>query len=116
VRRLGALTNCGKERELTAVDDDLTTCGTYSLRASTSTSRREARRPRPILVRLSDQAFIEDLRAHFRRSGFTAVSVGGVMVEIGRPDAPTPEQERNEIGLHARVWEAMHPDARLELL
>jgi hypothetical protein len=34
----------------------------------------------------------------------------------GRADAPSREQERLEVLLHLRVWEAVNPDARGELL
>jgi hypothetical protein len=68
-----------------------------------------------MLIRLDDPVLVEDLCAHFKRSGFTVERVGGGMIEVGRPDVPVPEQAGREIALHARVWEAMHPDARVEL-
>ncbi len=71
---------------------------------------------RLMLIRVADQALIEDLCVHFRRSGYTAGSVGGGMVEVSQPNARTPAQERTEIELHARVWEAMHPEAEVEIL
>jgi hypothetical protein len=37
-------------------------------------------------------------------------------VEVAREDAPTPEQERYEVLLHLRVWEAVNPDTPGELL
>ena len=70
----------------------------------------------PMLIRLDDNTLIDDLCAHYRRSGFRVEPVGGGMVDIGREDAPTPEQERHEIMLHLRVWEAVNPDVRGELL
>jgi len=68
-----------------------------------------------MLLRVADQALIEDLCAHFRRSGYAAGSVGGGMVEVSQPNARTPAQERTEIELHGRVWEAMHPEAEVEI-
>jgi hypothetical protein len=69
-----------------------------------------------MLIRLDDTSLIDDLCAHYRRSGFQVEPVGGGMVDIGREGAPTPEQERHEILLHLRVWEAVNPDVRGELL
>ena len=69
-----------------------------------------------MLIRLDDPSLTDDLCAHFRRSGFTAESVGGSMVGVRRPDAPSVEQERREVELHLRVWRATNPAARAELL
>jgi hypothetical protein len=69
-----------------------------------------------MLIRLDDTTLIDDLCAHYRRSGFQVEHVGGGMVDIGREGAPTPEQARHEIMLHLRVWEAVNPDVRGELL
>jgi hypothetical protein len=69
-----------------------------------------------MLIRLDDNTLVDDLCAHYRRSGFRVERVGGGMVEVARVDAPTPEQERHEVLLHLRVWEAVNPDARGELL
>jgi hypothetical protein len=35
---------------------------------------------------------------------------------VALADAPSREQERLEVLLHLRVWEAVNPDARGELL
>jgi hypothetical protein len=69
-----------------------------------------------MLIRLDDHTLVDDLCAHYARSGFRAESVGGGMVEIVREGAPSPEQERNDIRMHLRVWELVNPDARGELL
>lgn len=69
-----------------------------------------------MFLRLEDQALVEDLCAHYRRSGFTAEPVGGGMVVIRRPDVPNEQQEQREVSMHLRVWEILHPDARTELL
>jgi len=52
---------------------------------------------------------VNDLCAHYTRSGFTAESVGGGMVEVTRLDAPTEAQQRREVLLHLRVWEVLNP-------
>ena len=62
-----------------------------------------------MLVFLDDPALLDDLSAHFRRSGFTADPAGGSMVEVDRPDAPSAEQARNEIEMHLQIWDAIHP-------
>jgi hypothetical protein len=74
------------------------------------------RRLFPMLIRLDDANLVDDFCDHYRRSGFDAELVGGGRVEVVRPDAPTSEQERYEVLLHLRVWEAVNPEARGELL
>lgn len=69
-----------------------------------------------MLIRTDDHSHVDDLCAHYRRSGFHAESVGGGMIEVARPDAPDAEQERREVLMHLRVWEVTNPDARVELL
>jgi len=69
-----------------------------------------------MLIRLDDTTLVDDFCAHYRRSGFSAERVGDDRVEVARADAPTPEQERYELLLHLRVWEAVNPEARGELL
>jgi hypothetical protein len=68
-----------------------------------------------MLIQLSNATLADDLCAHFRRSGFSAESVGGSLVEVSRPDAPDSEQARREVELHLRVWQATHPEASVEL-
>jgi hypothetical protein len=72
--------------------------------------------PRLMLIRLSDDSFVEDLCLHFHRSGFTAQRAGGSMVEVSRSDAPSPEQARREIELHLTVWRATNPGVGAELV
>ena len=69
-----------------------------------------------MLIRLANHALVDDLCAHYRRSGFRAESVGAGLVEVAREDAPTREQERQEMLMHLRVWEIINPDARAEPL
>jgi hypothetical protein len=69
-----------------------------------------------MLIRLDDHALVDDLCLHYRRSGFEAESVGGGMVEVRKPDAPTPQREREELILHLRVWEVANPNTHAEAL
>jgi hypothetical protein len=63
-----------------------------------------------MLIRLSEPTLVESLCEDFRRAGFTAQAAGGSMVEVQRPDAPQPDQERREVEFHLRVWQAMNPE------
>jgi hypothetical protein len=69
-----------------------------------------------MLIRLDEQALVEDLCAHFRRSGFSAESVGGAMAEVGSPDAANGDEARRAIAQHLRVWQIANPDVRAELV
>jgi hypothetical protein len=69
-----------------------------------------------MLIRTNTPSEVDDLCAHFVRSGFLAEPAGGSMVEVQRPDAPTPEQERREVEVHLRVWQAANPDATADIL
>ena len=80
--------------------------------------RRDApfSRPDSMLIRLHNTALVDDLCVHFLRSGFTVERAGGGMVEVERPDAPSPQQARREVLMHLRIWDVLNPDARCELL
>ena len=65
-------------------------------------------------VLLDDHTFVDDLCAHFRRSGFTADPAGGRMVELALADAPSREQEENEIRLHLQLWRVFNPGRRVD--
>jgi hypothetical protein len=71
---------------------------------------------RPMLIRLDDEAFVDDLCEHFHRSGFTAERAGGSMVQVHRLDAPSPDQGQREVELHLRVWRATNPETSAEIL
>jgi hypothetical protein len=49
------------------------------------------------MIRADDHSFVDDLGAHYRRSGFHAESVGGGMIEVARPQAAA--RARNMLGL-----------------
>ncbi len=67
-------------------------------------------------LRTGDPALLDDLRAHFERSGFVVESTGDADLDVPRPDAPSPEQEALEIELHLKVWRAMQPNILVELV
>jgi hypothetical protein len=67
-------------------------------------------------LRTGDLTILDDLRAHFERSGFAVESTGDVDLDVRRPDAPSPEQEAREIEVHLQVWRLMHPSIQVELV
>jgi len=64
-----------------------------------------------MLIQLDDHTLVDDLCAHFARSGFTARSVGAGTAEIARRIPSTDDQDRREILLHLRVWQIVNPGA-----
>ena len=69
-----------------------------------------------MLIRVDDNDLVDDLCAHYRRSGFHVEAVGGGMAEVARRDAPSREQERYEVLLHLRIWQVTHPEMECVLL
>jgi hypothetical protein len=65
-----------------------------------------------MLISLDDHALVDDLCAHFLQSGFTAERVGGGL-EVTRPHAASAQEERVQILMHLRIWQAANPDARV---
>ncbi len=66
-------------------------------------------------LRTGDPTLLDDLRAHFERSGFAVESTGDADLDVRRSDAPSAEQERREVELHLKIWRVMHPGTRAEL-
>jgi hypothetical protein len=66
-------------------------------------------------LRTGDLTLLDDLRAHFERSGFVVESTGDADLDVRRPDAPSPEQEAREIELHVMMWRIMRPGNQVEL-
>jgi hypothetical protein len=62
-----------------------------------------------VRLRVTDPEILENVVFHFRRSGFVVRRVGEAILEVARPDAPSPEQERLELEIHVGVWRAMYP-------
>lgn len=67
-----------------------------------------------MLIRLDDPTLVDDLCAHFQRSGFTADPAGGRMVDVDRPDAPTRPQAESEIRMHLEIWRLINPGQGVE--
>lgn len=67
-------------------------------------------------LRIGDPTLLEDLRAHFERSGFAVESTGDADLDIRRHDAPSAEQEAREIEIHLAVWRVMQPSLAVELV
>jgi hypothetical protein len=67
-----------------------------------------------MLVLLDDPVLVDDLCAHFRRSGFTADPAGGSMVEVHLRDAPSRAQAENEIRVHLQLWRILNPRQAVE--
>jgi hypothetical protein len=67
-------------------------------------------------VLIDDPAFLDDLCAHFRRAGFSVDPVDEELIEVDRPDAPTPQQAIAEIRVHLQLWRILNPNQRAELV
>ena len=67
-------------------------------------------------LRAGNPTLLDDLRAHFERSGFAVEKTGDADLDVRRPDAPSPEQEALEIEVHLKVWRLMQPGAEVELV
>ena len=69
-----------------------------------------------MLIRLDDPSLVDDLCAHYRRSGFVADRAGGSMVVVEKPDALSGEQAEREIRTHLDVWRLMNPGDLVEIV
>ena len=67
-----------------------------------------------MLLRISDAILLDDLSAHFLRSGFEVEEAGGTTIGVSDRDDPSPELELEEIELHLRAWQASHPGVNVE--
>jgi hypothetical protein len=69
-----------------------------------------------MLIRVDQAAFVDDLCAHFRRSGFIADPAGRRTVHVEKPDARSYQRAETEILSHLKVWQLRNPDGVVELL
>jgi len=60
-------------------------------------------------IRLRDLALVDDLCAHFARSGFAVRRVGEGGIVVGQPDRASNSQERRDAVMHLRIWRAVNP-------
>jgi len=69
-----------------------------------------------MLIRIDDHTLVDDLCAHYRRSGFRAESVGGGMIEVAHPEATNATEEQHTLLMHLRVWKVANSDVSVEAL
>ncbi len=67
----------------------------------------------PMRLRPSKPELLADLRQHFARFGFSVAEERGGLV-VRRAEGPSVDQE-DEIEVHLRVWQAMHPDVQVAI-
>jgi hypothetical protein len=67
-------------------------------------------------LRTGDLTLLDNLRAHFERSGFIVALTGDGDLDVRRSDAPSAEQEAREIELHLLIWRIMQPSLGVELV
>ncbi|MGH2935673.1 MAG: hypothetical protein ACRDL2_14340 [Gaiellaceae bacterium] len=68
-----------------------------------------------MILRFEYHILCDDLCAHYRRCGFIADRVGHGLVRIVRPGLENPGEEAREVESQLQVWEALHPEAPVEL-
>jgi hypothetical protein len=71
---------------------------------------------RPVRIRLPDPALLDQLSAHYSRSGFAVRRAGKQELEVSRPDAPDEAQGRREIETHLVVWGLLHPETPADVV
>ena len=69
-----------------------------------------------VRLRLSDPALVDDLLFFFRKRDSQAELVEDDVVEVAIFHVLDDRQARLELDLYLRVWEALHPDAPVDLL
>ena len=69
-----------------------------------------------MILRFEFHVLVDELCAHYRRSGFFADRVGAGLVEVGRPGLEDPLEESRAVVSHLRAWEELHPEAHADVL
>ena len=69
-----------------------------------------------MLIRLDDPQLVDDLCAHFRRSGFVAETAGGTMVDVERPGTKGHREAELEVQGLLQVWLILNPGHKAELV
>jgi hypothetical protein len=78
--------------------------------------RMEDVRHLTVRLRLSDPALVDDLLFFFRKRDSQAELVEDDVVEVAILHVLDDRQARLELDLYLRVWEALHPDAPVDVL
>ena len=73
-------------------------------------------RPTRVRLRLSDPELLGDLLAFFRRRESSAERVGPDLVEVEILHTLDERQGQLELDLYLRVWQALHPEGRVEVV
>jgi len=68
-----------------------------------------------VRLRLSDPALVDDLLFFFRKRDSRAELVEDSVIEVAILHVLDDRQAQLELDLYLRVWEALHPDARVEV-
>ena len=67
-------------------------------------------KPADVILRFEYHILIDDLCAHYRRSGFYAHRVAAGLVRVGRTDLTDPVEESREAELLLWEWGELHPE------
>lgn len=62
-----------------------------------------------VRIRLSDKAFVNDLKTYLEAAECSVREVGEGTLDVSMPRAPSDAQARREIAIYAKTWEAMNP-------
>jgi hypothetical protein len=81
-----------------------------------SAPRMEDVRNLTVRLRLSNPALVDDLLFFFRTRDSEAELVEEGVVEVAILHVLDDRQARLELDLYLRVWEALHPDAPVDVL
>jgi hypothetical protein len=73
-------------------------------------------RPLSVRLRLGDPALADDLVRFFRKRESSAERVADDVVEVAILHTLGDRQGRMELELYLRVFEALHPDAHVEVI
>jgi hypothetical protein len=72
---------------------------------------------RSVLLRISDETLVPDLKDHLERTGtFEVEELGGTMIAVTGVYALDDHSQRREIASRLRIWQEAHPDARVVVL
>ena len=64
-----------------------------------------------VRVRVSDKAFVEDLKTYLEATECSVRVVGEVTLDVSMPRAPSDDQ-----AIYLRIWQAMKPNAHARIV